>query len=286
VAASRHTGSPRLTYLVAMFDQEPWVGDCLRSLQVQTDPRWLALVLDDASRDGSARIVRGWPDPRVRLIEGRENRGYIAALERLIDEAPTDLVAILDPDDALHPEATALLLEAFEDPDVGFVHSFCDAFDGDWSEFRGRHPRKPALPGQSALLDRMVLHIRAFRRDVYRKTQGLDPSMRYAEDRDLIFKLEEVTRFGFVPRPLYRYRLLAHSQSHDARKKELGARNHWRARRAALRRRRIRGLPRLARELSFLALYLNFSDRWPRLRRAAGPALGRLARRARTRWPA
>lgn len=274
----------RITYLVAMFDQEAYVEDCLRSLQAQTDPRWLALVLDDASRDRSVEIVRRFEDPRIILLRHEENCGYIAALERLIAEAPTDLVAVLDPDDALHPEATEELLAAFERPGVGFVHSYCDAFEGDWSMFAGRHPGRPARAGESALVEGLVLHIRAFRRSAYARTAGLDRTMAFAEDRDLVLKLEEVTRFGFVPRPLYRYRLLRHSQSHDARKKEIGAQNHWRARRAALRRRGIRGLERLAYEVAFLEMYVGFSDRRPRLQRAAGPALKEVARWCRERW--
>ena len=102
-----------LTYLIALYDQELYVADCLESLVAQTDPRWRALVLDDCSTDASARIVGEWEDERITLIHGEENVGYIAALRCLIAEADTEILAVLDPDDALHPAATEVLLDAF-----------------------------------------------------------------------------------------------------------------------------------------------------------------------------
>jgi hypothetical protein len=85
--------------------------------------------------------------------------------------------------------------------------------------------------------------------------------MLYAEDRDLVYKLEEVTRPVFVDAVLYRYRDLPDSQSHDPRKRAIGARNTWRARRAALRRRNISGVARLGHELHAWADYVAYSRR-------------------------
>jgi len=274
-----------ITYLVALYDQEPYVADCLESLVAQTDPRWRALVLDDCSTDGSARIVGEFGDERITMIRGQENVGYIAALRRLIAEADTEILAVLDPDDALHPAATELLLEAFRvNPEAGLVYSRAAMFDGSWDRYVAAGAGRAPTECGSALLDNNVHHIRAFRRSVYLETAGYSDEMLYAEDRDFVYKMEERAPLVFVDRPLYRYRILAGSQSNDARKRQIGARNHFRGQLGALRRRGLKGGPAFAHLLRFIELYLRITNvrlwRSLRLRRPASIA----ARWARRRW--
>lgn len=250
-----------ITYLVASFDRGEYVADCLASLRGQTDPGWRAVIVDDASTDDSLERIAPYLDTRIRLLRHDRNLGYVAALQRLIDEAETDIVAILDPDDALEPEATALLRRAYAtDPGAAFVYSRFTEYDQSFARPLGTYGG-PVPPGGTAIRDGPVGAIRSFRRSAYRRTAGLDASMRYAEDRDLVYKLEEVTRPRFVDVPLYRYRRLPDSHTGNPRSREEGARNVRRARRAALRRRDIGGVPRAAAEIMILADYVAYSER-------------------------
>lgn len=120
----------RVTYLIANHNLERYVGDCLSSLVAQTNPNWLALIVDDASTDASRQVIARCTDARVRLLVNEHNAGYIATLRRLIAEATTDIVAVLDADDALSPEATERLLSAYAaDPGAEFVFSRFAACD-------------------------------------------------------------------------------------------------------------------------------------------------------------
>ena len=273
----RDDAAERVTYLIANHNLERYVGDCLSSLVAQTNPNWLALIVDDASTDASRQVIARCTDARVRLLVNERNLGYIATLRRLIAEATTDIVAVLDADDALSPDATERLLRAYAaDPGTEFVYSrfaACDerlAVQREWGA---------AVPeGTSALRDGVVGHIRSFRKRAYRRTAGLDDSMLYAEDRDLVYKLEETTRPVFIDAVLYYYREVPDSQSRDAAKRETGARNTRRARRAALQRRRVTGFQRLAYETFFWADYVAYSHRTPRPARTVAGWLSRLSR--------
>jgi hypothetical protein len=106
---------------------------------------------------------------------------------------------------------------------------------------------------------------------------GLDESMRFAEDRDLVYKLEEMTRPVFVDAVLYHYRDLPTSQSRDAAKREVGAINTRRARQAAISRRGIGGVRRLVYEAYFWADYAAYSRRTPAPLRAIANAGARMA---------
>jgi glycosyltransferase involved in cell wall biosynthesis len=271
----------RITYLIANYNHARHLPDCVQSLLDQTDDQWLAVIRDDASTDDSREVMAQISDPRIRCEWNEQNLGYIETLERLIAGATTDIVAVLDADDALEPDATAELVAAWEkNPGAALVYSRFARYDADMRNKLGEYGR-PIREGGTAMLQATVGAIRSFSRSAYAKTSGLDPAMRYAEDRDLVYKLEEVAPPVFIDRVLYRYRILADSHSHDPVKLEAGLRNTHRARRAALRRRKVSGLSRLLAEVAIAADYVDSSQRLPRFARALASRIGSAAA---TRW--
>lgn len=268
----------RITYLIANHNRGPFVAACLESVRRQTNENWLAIIADDASTDESRSAIAPFLDERIRLIVNPSNVGYIATLKRLIADARTDLVAILDADDALSDDATQQLLAVYEaHPSAGFVYSRYAVYDPTLAHRKATHGS--AIPeAGTAILDGVVGAIRSFRRSVYARTAGLDDTMLYAEDRDLVYKLEEVTRPAFIDAVLYHYRDLPDSQSHDPRKRAIGAANTWRARRAALIRRKVGGIARLGFELYAWADYAAYRRPRPV---ALSFIMGRLAAAAR-----
>jgi glycosyltransferase involved in cell wall biosynthesis len=267
----------QITYLIAIYNHAELIGDCIDSLKAQTDKRWLALIADDGSTDDSAERISAKLDDRIRLLENHENRGLIRTLERLIEEATTDIVAILDADDALADEATEALLEAYaKNPGAVFAYSRFAEFDESLVRQYGAYGG--AIPENgTAIIDGPLGAIRSFRRTAYAKTEGLDRNMLYAEDRDLVYKLEELAPPVFIDRVLYRYRRVPHSHSRHPEKREMGARNTRAARRAALTRRGVRGVPRLAAECAIACDYVASSHRYTRLTRAPASFIGSVA---------
>jgi glycosyltransferase involved in cell wall biosynthesis len=268
-------GSPEcITYLIANHNHGRYIGECLASLHRQTSPAWYALIADDASTDHSLTVLAPLIGGRIRLVRNPINLGYTATLRRLVELATTDLVAVLDADDALFPHATERLLRAYdENPGAEFVYSRFAAYDHSLRVCEGVHGAA-VPPGKTSLQAGFVGAIRSFRKRAYQRTAGLDPSMRFAEDRDLVLKLEEVARPIFVADVLYKYRAVPGSQSRDPSMREEGARNARRARQAALRRREIRGFSRAFYEAVFLAEYVSYSTRFRRpVQTAAGASL-------------
>ena len=263
----------RITYLIANYNHEAFVRTCLESVLAQSDPRWLAMVVDDASTDRSLDFLREVNDGRITICVNEKSLGYTGTLRRLISQATTEIVAILDADDALEPDATAALLDAFDqNPDAGVVYSRFAEYDQSLTTIRGIHGG--AIPrGGTAIIDGPVGAIRCFRRSAYETAGGLDSEMEYAEDRDLVYRLEEICHPVFVDRVLYRYRAVEGSQSRDPRKREIGAKNTWRAKRAALKRRRVGGPTRLIAECAVACSYVAYSDRFSAPVRAAASAI-------------
>lgn len=244
----------KITYLVANYNNRKYIKDCIDSLQAQTSPDWYCLIADDKSTDDSLAILQPLLSDRIKLIENEENLGYTHTLIKLIDHAPTDIVGILDPDDALEPEATELVLKAYrEHPDLGFVYTNYYNFDeGLTTKIKLGHSQEISPTG-SRLTEGFVGHLKTFRCSVYAKTTGYDPDILYAEDRDLVYKMDEVTNFLFINRPLYKYRQVPGSQSRTPEKRRIATGNHLQAYRHALDRRQIKGRQRWGFLLWFYA---------------------------------
>ncbi len=235
-----------ITYLVANYNNARYVEDCLVSLKNQSCDRWRCIVCDDHSTDDSVAIIKRHLDSRIRLLENSKNVGYIGTLKRMIAAAPSDIVGILDSDDALEKDATACVLQAYaDDKNAGFVFTRFAYMDENLRcqlRVSGAPDFTNARP--SALLDTDgASHLKTFRKSLYYRTQGLDESMLYAEDRDLVYKLQEATRPVFIDEVLYKYRVTRNSQSHgDPVSTVIGMRNHLRARKNVLHRRNATGL--------------------------------------------
>src|SRR3546814_20361479 len=87
------------------------MGEALETVFAQTYPVHEVIVVDDAANDATCDIVRGFDDPRIKLIARQENGGGGAARFDGIAAAKGDFIALLDSDDLWVPEKLALQVE-------------------------------------------------------------------------------------------------------------------------------------------------------------------------------
>ncbi len=99
---------PSVSILLPCRDAEPFLRECISSLEGQTEPRFEILTLDDGSTDRTREMLGAWAerDPRVRIFD-REGSGIVAALQRLSREARASRIARMDADDISRPERLA-----------------------------------------------------------------------------------------------------------------------------------------------------------------------------------
>lgn len=117
----------KVTVLMTLYNKGPWVEDAMRSILAQTFTDFELLVVDDASTDDGLEKVKSFSDPRIRIIESKQNTGRAAAANRGYDAARGEYVAVLDADDRMYPERLAKQV-AFLDahPQVGVLGSWVD----------------------------------------------------------------------------------------------------------------------------------------------------------------
>lgn len=108
--------APCVSVVIPAYRHQAFVGEAIASVLNQTFEDFELIVIDDGSPDDTAavaeRALAG--DPRARLLR-QPNAGSHATINRGLELARGDWIAILNSDDRYHPERLARLLAAAGD---------------------------------------------------------------------------------------------------------------------------------------------------------------------------
>ena len=129
--------------VVPCYNYGHYLPACLGSALNQPGVEVEAIVVDDASPDGSGEVAErlSAADSRVRLIRHPRNKGHIATYNDGLEAARGDYLVLLSADDLLAPGSlarAAALLEA--NPEVGFAYG---------RAVSSRAILRPEMPGPS-----------------------------------------------------------------------------------------------------------------------------------------
>lgn len=94
---------PRLSVLMPARNAEKHIRVAVFSTLRSLPPDSELLVLNDASTDGTARLLDAFKDRRLRVITSRSSRGVAEAMNALVREARGELIARMDADDVCLP---------------------------------------------------------------------------------------------------------------------------------------------------------------------------------------
>jgi len=113
-----------VSVLVAVYNAEPYLKECMDSLLAQTYRDMEILCVDDCSTDGSSALLADYArqDARISVTRLSENSGQAHARNVALSMAHGDLIAFLDSDDTMAPDAIEQAVKVFEQhPKTGCV---------------------------------------------------------------------------------------------------------------------------------------------------------------------
>ena len=112
-------GPPRFSIVLPTVDRSAAITATIDGVRAQTEADWELIVVSDASRDDTDAVVRGYDDPRIRLIRRRERAGHPGPpRQQGLALARGTLVAYVDHDDRWEPEHLAQLTRLLEHREV------------------------------------------------------------------------------------------------------------------------------------------------------------------------
>ena len=216
---------PLVSILIPLYNHDRYITQCLDSIVNDTYSAKEIIILDDGSTDNSVQVVKVWYSKNREKIAGRfelnsqNNRGLCATLNKLVNLAKGDYIALVASDDYLLPggiQARVAFLQKITDKLA--VFGDCIVVDGDShlickSGIEDRHRgRKRYLADDKLrpyeLIFRWCIPGPVFmaRRKIYEIVGGYDESLP-VEDFDFYLRLISKDLLGFVNYPVAAYRV-------------------------------------------------------------------------------
>lgn len=120
---------PLVSILVPCYNHEKYIEYCLESIVMLNYPRIEIIIIDDASDDGTFKIINNWKErleeraERVVIERNLINHGIGKNRNKLWEQAKGDYYKFVDSDDYLLPDGIGHLVDYFEkNPECSVVH--------------------------------------------------------------------------------------------------------------------------------------------------------------------
>lgn len=116
--------APRFSVLLPTHYRPDVIGFAIGSVLAQTEPDFELLVVGDGAVEGTAEVVNGFGDPRIRWFDLPKGPGFgYANRNEAMQKARGELVAHMSDDDIMLPDHLELMGRVFDDRAVQWAYS-------------------------------------------------------------------------------------------------------------------------------------------------------------------
>lgn len=114
---------PKISVIIPVYNVEKYLRECLDSVLVQTFEDFEIICINDASTDGSLKILEEYErcDSRIKIINNEKNIGLGLSRNKGIETACGKYIHFLDSDDWMEPNTYSKLYEILENNDLDFL---------------------------------------------------------------------------------------------------------------------------------------------------------------------
>lgn len=207
---------PALSITVLNYNYARYLPQCLDSILAQTWSDFEIILINDCSTDNSLDVIEPYlSEPRVRLVNHLENKGYITSLIEGAQLSRGKYITTISADDyCVSDRALASLLCPME-ADEEVVLAYCAhgqySNDGVREYLRRPHPKSFVRSGveeyRDLVFENYILHSGTIiRAATYDAVGGYEASARYACDTILWLTLCGHGKVAYSADELYAYR--------------------------------------------------------------------------------
>lgn len=210
---------PRVSILLTCYNHLRHLPEAVAGIERQTFEDYEVIAIDDGSTDGTREWLEQSTLP-MRRIFNENNLGTYGSLNRALEFASGEYVAILNDDDVWEPEKLARQVELLDhDPQMGIVQTDGDFIDDSGQQILGAplgfdYPRFES----GDVLERLVFQNQFITSAVLVRREALatfNESYFGTGDWEMWLRVCENWSAGFVPEVLTHYRVHAGSASRN-----------------------------------------------------------------------
>ena len=208
-----------ISIITPAYNAEKYIAETINSVLNQIYTDWELIIVDDGSKDNTAEIVKQFCEKDNRIsYYSKENSGVSDTRNLGMSLAKGKYIALLDADDMWNNDKLSIVNSVFNKEDIDWVYS--DVID----IFESGKKKEKELNKTGNILDSILLWDgRAltapsgivFRRQCYTNGLKFDRQFSTAADQDLVIQLASKYKGYHINKPLWRYRILGNSMSHD-----------------------------------------------------------------------
>lgn len=186
---------PKVAIVTPSYGQAAFVESTMLSVLNQKYPKLYYVVQDGGSKDATPQIIARYAD-RLHHAESVKDKGQADAVRKGFEHlrnnlGPDDVMAWLNSDDFIAPRALRYVAEYFaRHPEVDAVYGHRIIIDGDDREV-GRWIMPPHDPKTLEWIDYVPQETLFWRKRIWDKAGGIDPSFQFALDWDLLARFQQ-----------------------------------------------------------------------------------------------
>ena len=210
--------NPLVSILIPTYNSVDFVEDTVRSIMNQTYTNIEIVIVDDASTDGTMKILEklSKEDKRIKLSQNKKNLGITDNMNNGIHKCIGKYIAILDGDDWAYPyriEEQVKLME--KDEEVVLCAGYMDICDENLNVKTTRtYPLKDKEIRRAMVKYDPISHPSSmWRKDALLKTDLYSKNFPICRDYDLIVRISKFGKYENIPKSLIKYRVRKDSET-------------------------------------------------------------------------
>jgi glycosyltransferase involved in cell wall biosynthesis len=217
---------PLIDIYIPMYNAEKYIASAIESCLNQTIKDIRICISNDGSTDNCVDIVEEFQKKHDNiLLESHDNAGISITTMSAIGLGDGLVIAQLDSDDTLKPDACETLIdELLKNEKMGCVYGSCERIDAA-GNFTQKEYSFPEFSRQKMLAVSICHHFRMWKRKYYNRTSHFNPFIVNGIDYDFFSKLTEITDVKHIDKILYQRRW--HGENTSIRRESDQTRNTY-----------------------------------------------------------
>jgi len=201
--------SPFFSVILPTYNRSELLPKAIESVLSQTYADWELIIVDDASTDNTALVVKGYSDSRIRYLLNEQNIERSASRNRGIDQANGTYICFLDSDDYYLENHLESFNKCIENNDSAEALYYCNTYE----ETQGKLIEIPnGSIKTSNKVEQIITDIIGIPRtcihQVILKEFRFNPKYRIGEDMDLWVRI--VKKYPLIPNHVHSVVYLNH----------------------------------------------------------------------------